>query len=554
MMERRPGPVIDRDLLRLLNDSETTIVGWGAGRLLHELSELYPVRLSYLIDSDKQLQGTRVSSMEGDDLEVFAPEKLSQEQGDRVLVIIYTSAHSAVSRQLEKLGTIRSVPAEDLLAYPLLPSHRAWAEEFPAEACLRALAKTVIAPILALRPGDDFVLCGAGESAQVVADMCLSRDRHPMAVLDDAAAPGQIRSIPILPIDEGIQSCYPQTVIYANVSSGDERRDQVRTSLDSRKGERVRLALKDWSRSCEALDESGLHGTERHVRWTQEREKLWLAAGPFPSPAKDQKRMRSLHNRYRGERIFVLANGPSLNQQDLGKLEGEFTFGFNKIYLLFERVSWRPTFYTTIDWRVTPDMVEDINRLEQSTLFVPEPFRGMIHGGRDCYHFPLHNTLPAGWRSVEDRFAFDVNQGVWRGATVVVVGLQLAFYMGFDPIILIGADLNYKIAKTVRNEGLGHYRGTESRNLLSTADDDTAHFDPRYFGAGSRWHEPAMDGMRSGFRNCLDAAESRGRTILNATAGGELEVFERVDYDSLFEAGPGRRGASGILTGSSPVG
>ena len=80
-------------------------------------------------------------------------------------------------------------------------------------------------------------------------------------------------------------------------------------------------------------------------QWGEMRETFYEKYGPRPCPRRDVRRLRSLHNIHRGKRIFIIGNGPSLNRTPLEKLEGEFTFGVNRIYMLFDRIKWRPTFY-----------------------------------------------------------------------------------------------------------------------------------------------------------------------------------------------------------------
>jgi len=70
--------------------------------------------------------------------------------------------------------------------------------------------------------------------------------------------------------------------------------------------------------------------------------------------------------------------------------------------------------------------------------------------------------------------------------------------------------------------------------VITSAADDPSHFDPRYFGAGYRWHDPQVERMEEGYRVAKEFYESRGLEICNATAGGHLEVFPRVSFDSLF--------------------
>ena len=46
-----------------------------------------------------------------------------------------------------------------------------------------------------------------------------------------------------------------------------------------------------------------------------------------------------------GKRIFLVGNGPSLNDMNLDLLENEDTMKMNRIDLLFPKTKWRPTYY-----------------------------------------------------------------------------------------------------------------------------------------------------------------------------------------------------------------
>ncbi len=268
--------------------------------------------------------------------------------------------------------------------------------------------------------------------------------------------------------------------------------------------------------------------------WGDARLELYKKWGGLPCPKREVERLASLHNKHKGERIFIMGNGPSLNDTPLEKLDGEFTFGLNRIYLLFDRLTWRPSFYTCIDWRVTPDNAGDINKLEGMTFFFPQQYSGLLRTGEDVFWFqekylPQDKELP-----IEERFSYDISKNVRFGNTVTVTAIQIAYFMGFDPIYLIGVDASYKVSSTVEQTGKDFFGVGILQDLQSTKDDDQNHFDPRYFGKDKRWTSPYVPAMLEGFKDCREAIEARNRRIFNATVGGELEVFDRVDFNSLF--------------------
>ena len=267
-----------------------------------------------------------------------------------------------------------------------------------------------------------------------------------------------------------------------------------------------------------------------YALWARKRRELFRKWGNLPTIGNENRRIESLKNKYKGERIFIIGNGPSLNDTPLEKLEGEYTFGVNRIYLLFNRISWRPSFYTINDWEVGPDNAGEIEALEGMTFFFPKRFKGLFEQTDSTYWY---NSRHARFKG--DDFSYDLTDGAVMGGSVLPLAIQIAYYMGFDPIYLIGVDVNYKIPDTVKQSGTKRFADGNLQFLKSTKDDDCNHFDSSYFGKGRRWHNPNTERMIEGFRVCREAIEGQGGHIYNATVGGKLEVMERVDFNSIFE-------------------
>ena len=118
-------------------------------------------------------------------------------------------------------------------------------------------------------------------------------------------------------------------------------------------------------------------------------------------------------------------------------------------------------------------------------------------------------------------FAYDMARRVWEGATVTNVALQLAFYMGFEQVILIGVDHNFSS------------KGDANKTVVSDGADPN-HFSANYFGKGFRWQLPDLDTSEVGYKMAREAYRNAGREVLDATVGGKLTVFPKIDYNSLF--------------------
>ncbi len=226
-----------------------------------------------------------------------------------------------------------------------------------------------------------------------------------------------------------------------------------------------------------------------------------------------RSRMWEMRDIHRGRRCFIIGNGPSLQQTDLTRLKNEFTFGMNRIYLLFPQLGFSTTYYVSIN-----DLV--IEQCAQEIAALPIPKFIAWHSNRHFQTFPpdmvfLYTTYTG------PRFSYDLTRRVWEGATVTNVALQLAFYMGFEQVVLIGVDHNFAS------------RGEANKTVVSQGDDPN-HFSPAYFGKGFRWQLPDLDTSEIGYRLALQAYQKAGRQVLDATVGGKLTIFPKIDYNSLF--------------------
>ena len=237
---------------------------------------------------------------------------------------------------------------------------------------------------------------------------------------------------------------------------------------------------------------------------------------------------RTIKNLYRGQRAFIIGNGPSLNRTPLHLLKNEFTLCFNRFDLMFERLGWRPTMYMCIDDRVAENTASQINEIIPLAQFA---FFPDIHPcGLDFRDFieDAHNVFWLSLKSVHDPTgSYQALPTCTTRGTVAHLGLQVLAFMGFSPIYLVGVDLDYKKHKTVENP--------DQQKWTATKDDDPNHFDPRYFGAGAKYYRPSIHRfLISGFEHAKELLDRKGIEVLNAGIGGLLETFPRVDFRSLF--------------------
>lgn len=232
-----------------------------------------------------------------------------------------------------------------------------------------------------------------------------------------------------------------------------------------------------------------------------------------------------LRNRHAGRRAFVVGNGPSLQIGDINRLRNEITFASNKIYLAFEETDWRPVYYSVEDSLVMQQNHDRIAALKGVTKIFPDNMRLFGYQREDAIFIPF---LPPA--SFDDPlsdpefpdFSEDLCHGICWGSSIVYSQIQMALFMGCSEIILIGIDHDYQLPKTRKGRFYVH-------------EDERNHFHPDYRSPGETWHQPNLDVLEVSFARARERCADRDVQVLNASRRTRLTVFERVDFDSLFD-------------------
>ena len=261
------------------------------------------------------------------------------------------------------------------------------------------------------------------------------------------------------------------------------------------------------------------------LKWWQIKGEIKYVIGSFLVHSKGLNKqsnecLNALKGKYKGRRCFVLGNGPSLTASDLDMLKGEITFASNAIYKIFSETSWRPTYYAIFDEGVgaREGMLENASKLDCIKFFREQGY--LVYrkaAGKNCYIHTWHSR-----KYLDDpHFSENLTSGLYTIATVTYSMIQIARWMGFDEIYLLGMDNKYKFSQlrdgtVVRNEGVCNYFGEEAKE------------EPLPATAPATWENDAA------YEYAEKYSREHGFRIYNATRGGFLEKFERVDLDEVL--------------------
>lgn len=232
----------------------------------------------------------------------------------------------------------------------------------------------------------------------------------------------------------------------------------------------------------------------------------------------NERRLATLRGLYAGRRCFVMGNGPSLLKCDLNRLASEITLVSNAHYLIWDQINYIPTFLTVEDPLVAEDRAEQLRALSGVVTIFPFDLRPLLGPSSET---KLYIDFPRHYPSFP-KFSHDLARRGYWGGTVSFLNLQLAAYLGCNPIILIGFDHSYVVPS---QDMQGH--------VIHSQNEDVNHIHPDYFGPGYRWHDPNIERMEAAYRCARQETESMGVQVLNATIGGHLEIFERAPFDSV---------------------
>lgn len=223
------------------------------------------------------------------------------------------------------------------------------------------------------------------------------------------------------------------------------------------------------------------------------------------------KKLQAFKDIHKGERLFVIATGPSLTLEDVDMLKDEQTFSMNSCYKMFDKTEWRPSYYAIFDNRVFQLLHDELQKQSLSCAFCPSL---NFDWNKEFVH-----KIPIEWdwkflfqeydTFVKHGFSNDISKKVCTGSNVVYVIFQIAFYMGFSEIYILGADCTMGT-----HSKIAAYQGGEDKKEQALIPNGHIIAD---------------------YKIIKEEADKRGVKVYNATRGGALEVFERVALEDVIK-------------------
>lgn len=226
-------------------------------------------------------------------------------------------------------------------------------------------------------------------------------------------------------------------------------------------------------------------------------------------------RIAKLQNKYKNRRCFIVATGPSLTLEDLDRLykNHEFCMSVNAVFYCFDQTKWRPDQYIAVDVDAIGHYTDSIRKMDVKEKFISDACIDFDYGSLSDEFYVYHSIYTASVLR-QGLVSEDFAKYAYNTGTVTAVCLQLAMYEGFEEIYLLGCDCSYF------ETGLKHFCEPEEKQING-------------YGVLEGGLE-ILSYHINAYQKIKEYAEKKGIKIFNATRGGYLETFERVNFDDLF--------------------
>lgn len=260
--------------------------------------------------------------------------------------------------------------------------------------------------------------------------------------------------------------------------------------------------IKDRPKLYNALFMFGIYGPRQVSFWFKYLIRSLGIKGRY-----DYFLLKPYKNKHQGKRCFIVGTGPSLKMEDLEKIKGEYSFSVNSIVLSFADTTWRPTYYAIGDRFGYEKLKTAIREAKMPIIFCGISNKVMTpRMDVDFIPYPV-NLLDHGKMIPEhiNKFGGDAFKVVYDGHSITYSAMELAVYMGFKEIVLLGIDCDY-------SKAVNHIKAYSVQTDINAA----------YL-------------MRESYKIARKWTDEHGVKILNATRNAKLDVFERVDLEVILD-------------------
>lgn len=240
-------------------------------------------------------------------------------------------------------------------------------------------------------------------------------------------------------------------------------------------------------------------------QFSQEVENEWWRC-------KESSKLRQFENVHLNQDCFIIGNGPSLNKIGIEKLNDYYTFGLNKIFLIQQKIDLSFHYYVAVNRLVVEQSINEINKITCPKFISYTAGKDFFKGDKNSYF------VKSGRGTF---FQKDITQPLSEGHTVTYVALQIAYFMGFKNVYLVGVDHSFK-------------QVGQPNSVEKLENDDPNHFSPDYF-RGMNWNLADLFNSEISYFLAKKYYFEDNRNVFDATTGGKLDIFPKISFEEALQ-------------------
>lgn len=235
---------------------------------------------------------------------------------------------------------------------------------------------------------------------------------------------------------------------------------------------------------------------------------------------------------YKGQRCFIVCNGPSINEQNLIPLKDEIVFTVSNGYHYKDYTTILPKYHCTPQLTFTPKFTKEVaidwfkemeSLVKADELFFNITQEPLITENQLFKNKKINYVyFGLSWNETQ-KDIIDISKKIPGVRTVPIMCLMISMYMGFKEIFLLGVDhdsfrtgvykyaydVSIKCDKYIDSEGKMHH------DMYTI-----------FHAFAERWRQ---------YRILKKIAKENGIKIYNATPGSALDEFERVNIEEVLK-------------------
>lgn len=231
-----------------------------------------------------------------------------------------------------------------------------------------------------------------------------------------------------------------------------------------------------------------------------------------------------------GERVFILCCGPSISKLDLTLLKNEKTIAVNSFYLHKDCRLISPTYYCEPAFEEYSSFDTVAHHLREMRQAAPNAhyFFG-INERKTVEQLEEFRNAHVNYMSFSnnaDKSDIDLTSSVIGVQSVSIMALEIAIYMGFKEIYLLGTEHDALVSGKYMHF-YNYYDSVSARENKNL--DDQGNMEESFDAILSSYYV-----LWEQYKILKKIAHKKFLRIYNATPGGVLDLFERKEYHKLF--------------------